>query len=95
MTTPTNDDVITVPEVQTDIAAAQTRFDAAVVPTLRDPAVLTLSREERAMLRRLAAEVAELAARPIEAEKPRLVVSPQRTYRHPSRNLLRSRKRLE
>ena len=53
----------------TDIAAVQTRFDAAVVQTLRDPAVLTFSPEEGATLRRLAAEVAELAARPIEAEK--------------------------
>ena len=53
----------------TDIAAVQTRFDATVVQTLRNPAVLAFSSAKRATLRRLAAEVAELATRPIEAEK--------------------------
>jgi hypothetical protein len=64
-----NDGVITAPEAQTDVAAVQTRFDATVIPVLRDPAALTISPAERATLRRLAANVAELAARPIEGKK--------------------------
>ena len=64
-----NDGVITAPEAQTDVAAVQTRFDATVIPALRDPAALTISPAERATLRRLAANVAELAARPIEGKK--------------------------
>jgi hypothetical protein len=68
----TNDDVITAPEAQTDVAAVQTRFDATVIPALQDPAALTISLAERATLRRLAANVAELAARPIEGEKREL-----------------------
>ena len=64
-----NDGVITAPEAQTDVAAVQTRFDATVIPALRDPAALTISPAERATLRRLAAKVAELAARPIEGKK--------------------------
>ena len=79
----------------TDVAAVQTRFDAAVVQTLRDLAALTFSREEGATLRRLAAEVAELAARPGEAEKRELWYRHNAARRHPPRHLLRSRKRLE
>ena len=60
----------------TDIAAVQTRFDAAMIPALQDPAALNISPVECATLRRLAARVAELAARPIETEKREL------WYRH-------------
>ena len=76
MTPLTHDDTVTTPEAQTDVATVQTRFDATEIAVLRDPAALTISPVERATLRRLAAEVAELAARPSEAEKREL------WYRH-------------
>ncbi len=52
-----------------DIAAVQTRFDATVAQDLQDPQGVTISPAERAVLRDLAVRVAELAARPIEAQK--------------------------
>jgi hypothetical protein len=70
------DNVITAPEVQADVAAVQTRFDATVIQALRDPAALSVSPAEGTTLRRLAAQVAELAGRPIEGQKREL------WYRH-------------
>ena len=61
---------------QTDIAALQTRVDAAIIQAFRDAASFRVSKLEREVLRRLAGEVAELAARPSEAEKREL------WYRH-------------
>ncbi len=63
------DNVTSTTEAHPDVAAVQTRFDATVIPALQDPDTLIIAAEERVTLRRLAAEVAELAARPIEAEK--------------------------
>jgi hypothetical protein len=68
--------VVAPPVTQTDVAAVQTRFDATVIQALQDPASLTISPAERATLRHLASDVAELAARPIEGEKREL------WYRH-------------
>jgi hypothetical protein len=64
-----NDSVITAPEMQADVAAVQTRFDATVIQALRDPVALSISPAEGTALRRLAADVAELAGRPIEGGK--------------------------
>jgi len=55
-----------------DIAAAQTRYDVVVLQELQDPALFVVSPAERQVLRRLAGQVAELAARPVEEEKRRL-----------------------
>ena len=70
------DPVVSPTVPQTDVAAVQTRFDATVVQALQEPGDLVVSSAERATLRRLAAEVAELAARPVEAQKRAL------WYRH-------------
>ncbi len=55
-----------------DIAAVQTRYDATVVQALQGGRSLAISGAERSLLRRLAGEVAEIAARPGEAEKREL-----------------------
>ena len=57
-------------------------------------AALAIEAEDRAILRRLAAEVAELAARPIEAEKRELWRA-QRPGTHPAGHLLRPGERLD
>lgn len=54
---------------KTDVATLQTRLDADVVAALRDRALWRISAYERRVLRALAERVAELAARPVEAEK--------------------------
>ncbi|GAB4545903.1 MAG: hypothetical protein Kow0063_40120 [Anaerolineae bacterium] len=54
---------------ETDIASVQTRLDAIVAQAFQDPATFVISQAEREVLRRLAGQVAELAARPIEDEK--------------------------
>ena len=61
---------------KTDVATLQTRLDADVIAALRDPATWRIAQEDRAVLRALAGRVAELAARPVEAEKREL------WYRH-------------
>jgi hypothetical protein len=54
-----------------DLASAQTRLDAVLVQQLQ-PTLFTISPAERQVLRRLAGQVAELAARPVEDEKRQL-----------------------
>lgn len=54
-----------------DLASMQTRLDAVLIQQLQ-PQFFSLSPKERQVLRRLAGQVAELAARPIEEEKRRL-----------------------
>lgn len=61
-----------------DIASVQTRMDSVVIQAFQDPSALSISPQERVVLRALAEKVAELAARPIEAEKRDL------WYRHNS-----------
>lgn len=61
--------IITQASEQTDIAAVQTRLDAIVIQAFQDPATFVVSQGEREVLRRLAGEVAAIAARPIEDEK--------------------------
>ena len=63
------DQIITDAGDPTDIATVQTRLDATVIQALQDPSTFTVSRAEEEVLRRLAGEVASLAARPIEDEK--------------------------
>ncbi|MGQ9502786.1 MAG: hypothetical protein ACUVSF_07750 [Anaerolineae bacterium] len=54
-----------------DLASMQTRLDAVLIQQLQ-PQFFSISPTERQVLRRLAGQVAELAARPIEEEKRRL-----------------------
>jgi len=54
-----------------DLASMQTRLDAVLIQQLQ-PQFFFISERERQVLRRLAGQVAELAARPIEEEKRRL-----------------------
>ncbi|MGC8879180.1 MAG: hypothetical protein ACP5R2_08145 [Anaerolineae bacterium] len=54
-----------------DLASMQTRLDAVLIQQLQ-PQFFSISPKERQVLRRLAGQVAELAARPIEEEKRRL-----------------------
>jgi hypothetical protein len=56
-------------EQPSDIAALQTRLDADVIAGLRDRNTWTMTAGEKGLLRGLACRVAELAARPAEAEK--------------------------
>ena len=65
----TEDAVVIRPQSHTDIAAVQTRYDAAVSQALQDPIAMQISEPERATLRQLAAKVADLAGRPSEADK--------------------------
>ncbi len=58
--------------IEADIATVQTRYDATVIQALRGASNYAISQSERETLRRLAGEVAELAARPSEAEKREL-----------------------
>lgn len=51
-----------------DLASMQTRYDVVLIEQLQ-PTYFSISRSERQVLRRLAGQVAELAARPVEAEK--------------------------
>jgi len=64
-----NGHIITGTSQETDIASVQTRLDAIVAQAFQDPAALVISKVERAVLRRLAGQVADIAARPIEDEK--------------------------
>lgn len=64
-----DDLTITGASQETDIASVQTRLDAIVAQAFQDPATFVVSQAERAVLRRLAGQVAEIAARPIENEK--------------------------
>ncbi len=52
-----------------DIATVQTRLDATVIQAFQDPSEFVVSPAEKEVLRRLAGEVAALAARPSEDEK--------------------------
>lgn len=54
---------------ETDIASVQTRLDAIVAQAFQDPATFAVSKTEKAVLRRLAGQVADIATRPIEDEK--------------------------
>jgi len=54
-----------------DLASIQTRYDAVLIEQLQ-PQFFSISKREHRVLRRLAGQVAELAARPIEEEKRRL-----------------------
>ena len=56
-------------ETSPDVAAIQTRYDAVVAQAFHDPRALSIDASERIVLRKLAAQVAELAARPVEARK--------------------------
>jgi hypothetical protein len=51
-----------------DLASMQTRYDVVLIEQLQ-PAYFSISRSERQVLRRLAGQVAELSARPVEEEK--------------------------
>jgi hypothetical protein len=64
-----NDQIIRDTSLETDIASVQTRLDAIVAQAFQDPAALVISEAERGVLRRLAGQVADIAARPIEDEK--------------------------
>ena len=55
-----------------DIAAVQARYDATAVSALHNPDSLSIDSSDRAVLRRLAGKVGELAARPLEDEKREL-----------------------
>ena len=59
-------------ESTVDLASCQTRLDAVLIQQLQDPGLFVISPAERRILRRLAGQVAELAARPIEDEKRKL-----------------------
>ncbi len=54
-----------------DLASVQTRYDVVLIRQLQ-PQFFAISPKESQVLRRLAGQVAELAARPIEEEKRRL-----------------------
>ena len=54
-----------------DLASSQTRLDAVLIQQLQ-PSYFSINPAERQALRRLAGQVAELAARPVEDEKRKL-----------------------
>ena len=64
-----SDQIITGNREETDIASVQTRLDAIVAQAFQDPATFQVSKTERAVLRDLAGQVADIATRPIESEK--------------------------
>ena len=64
-----DDSAVSSSSVPGDIATVHTRYDATVVQAVQDRASLVITRAERETLRRLAGQVADLASRPIEAEK--------------------------